>query len=646
MSNTPQPLVYPEIAGQGQYTNVLLIDSQVIDYQIIVDAVNSSTFPIVYSSLSQKSDLLALLQSHFTNISRLALLFTFGNTKKFLDNQPLFQKNEAQPYSENVQFILDLITQFQIKNIDYLACDTLNYVNWTAYYSILMQNTSVIVGASNNQTGNLQFGGDWVLESTSQDVEALYFTSSIEYYQYLLDDLNWATSAQGLSLPYYSVIDNTNTYMYVTNNGNGTVSRISLSNPKTNYVREFLTGFDTNILGGITIDSSSQYLYISEYYLVNHVVDPAIYQVNISTKVKTLLTNSIQIEFTGSIQIDRTNNYLYLLTAGGGSVAQLNITTRSVNLNFAVFPEITNGSLSLFLDKENNFLYVSNSILNKIVKLTLSNASPPTVLSYDGNWASVPYPFGMTIDSTNSYMYVVSNNVADVSNSIIQLSINNRSNYITYASYTKGIDYYPVGITRDSLNQNLYVVNAYTQTIRQISLPPPTPPCFLAGTRILTDEGYIQIQHLRTGDRIQTLCHGFVPIDIIGFKTITHSAEKERVKQQLYKYSTAKTPDLIEDLVLTGCHSVLVDEFTSPEQREKTRDILGDVYITDDKYRLPACLDENAEVFESPGEYTIYHFSLENDDYYMNYGVFANGLLVESSSKRYMKELSEMTLIP
>ena len=60
-----------------------------------------------------------------------------------------------------------------------------------------------------------------------------------------------------------------------------------------------------------------------------------------------------------------------------------------------------------------------------------------------------------------------------------------------------------------------------------------------------------------------------------------------------------------------------------------------------------ACLDEeNANVFETPGEYTIYHFALENADYYMNYGVFANGLLVESSSKRYMIECSQMVLMP
>jgi hypothetical protein len=36
---------------------------------------------------------------------------------------------------------------------------------------------------------------------------------------------------------------------------------------------------------------------------------------------------------------------------------------------------------------------------------------------------------------------------------------------------------------------------------------------------------------------------------------------------------------------------------------------------------------------------------LENENYYWNYGVYANGLLVESSSKRAMKDLSSMEII-
>jgi hypothetical protein len=43
--------------------------------------------------------------------------------------------------------------------------------------------------------------------------------------------------------------------------------------------------------------------------------------------------------------------------------------------------------------------------------------------------------------------------------------------------------------------------------------------------------------------------------------------------------------------------------------------------------------------------YTIWHLSLENDNYYYNYGIYANGLLVETASKRMIREFSGMELI-
>jgi hypothetical protein len=99
-------------------------------------------------------------------------------------------------------------------------------------------------------------------------------------------------------------------------------------------------------------------------------------------------------------------------------------------------------------------------------------------------------------------------------------------------------------------------------------------------------------------------------------------------------------------LVITGCHSILVKDFFSVEQREKTIEYnKGEVFITNNHYRLPACLDDRASVYEHAGTYTIYHLALENDDYYMNYGIYANGLLVETCSKRYLKEKSNMILI-
>jgi hypothetical protein len=167
--------------------------------------------------------------------------------------------------------------------------------------------------------------------------------------------------------------------------------------------------------------------------------------------------------------------------------------------------------------------------------------------------------------------------------------------------------------------------------------------CFKEGSQILTKDGYRPVEELRKGDLIQTVEHGFLPIDMIGKREIVHEALNERIKNQLYR---CNHEDVFDELIITGCHSILVEDFFSEEQREKTMEHnKGRVFITDNHYRLPAFLDDRASVYEAAGTYTIYHFALENEDYYMNYGVYANGLLVETCSKRYLKEIANMSLI-
>ena len=173
-------------------------------------------------------------------------------------------------------------------------------------------------------------------------------------------------------------------------------------------------------------------------------------------------------------------------------------------------------------------------------------------------------------------------------------------------------------------------------------------PCFLEGSKILCfkdgDETYLPIETIRKGTLVKTRFNGYIAVDMIGHSKMYNPGNSLRGKNRLYKLSSNQYPELTEDLVITGCHSILVGELTV-EQREKSIEFTGDIYITENRYRLLACLDDKAEPFTEEGIHTIWHLALENDNYYMNYGCYANGLLVETTSKRTMKELSGMELV-
>jgi hypothetical protein len=190
----------------------------------------------------------------------------------------------------------------------------------------------------------------------------------------------------------------------------------------------------------------------------------------------------------------------------------------------------------------------------------------------------------------------------------------------------------------------LYIVSYSNTVVARTTVDLPVVPviCFKEDSCILTNTGYRKIQHLKRGDLVKTFQHGFVPVFMVGKKDIHHSPTLERSKNHLYKCTPEHYPELANDLVLTGCHSILVDDYVNEEQLDKTIQVNGDVYVSEGKYRLPVCADRRASIYEHAGKYTVYHVALENDDYYMNYGIYANGLLVESTSKRFLEKMNIM----
>lgn len=175
----------------------------------------------------------------------------------------------------------------------------------------------------------------------------------------------------------------------------------------------------------------------------------------------------------------------------------------------------------------------------------------------------------------------------------------------------------------------------------------PPPPCFKEGTRVLAlvegKETYVPIETLQKGDLVTTSHHGHKKIEVIASGVLHNPGTSDRSQHRLYKCSPSRYGDLKTDLYLTGGHAILVNSLTEA-QRARTIKELGRVFVTDGKYRHPACADERAEPAGPAGPVTIWHLALEHENPKMNYGIYVNGgLLVETCSINTLKNRSNLT---
>ena len=92
---TENTFIYPDNRTTDGCTNLLLIDQAVRDTQVFVSSANATTYPLIYSPQSTKTELHAFLQNNFPTIDRIGLVFeTSGGSFRpfFLDGQPFFNQ--------------------------------------------------------------------------------------------------------------------------------------------------------------------------------------------------------------------------------------------------------------------------------------------------------------------------------------------------------------------------------------------------------------------------------------------------------------------------------------------------------------------------------------------------------------------------
>jgi hypothetical protein len=191
----------------------------------------------------------------------------------------------------------------------------------------------------------------------------------------------------------------------------------------------------------------------------------------------------------------------------------------------------------------------------------------------------------------------------------------------------------------------------FTSTVRGIAFATIPYPCFKQGSKILrydpisNKESYVPVETLRKGDLIVTVGSGVKPIHSIGYRSIPLPKSDSNPSNRLYKFSRKYCPDVFQELYVTGEHCTLHYQ-VSQDLLPKIAEHMGDVYVTENHYRVPALMDDRAEAYDlEDAPVTIWHFALENEDVTHNYGVWANGLLVESCAIESLLEKSGMQLV-
>ena len=355
-------------------------------------------------------------------------------------------------------------------------------------------------------------------------------------------------------------------------------------------------------------------------------------------------------QYAGGI-FDASYNYPGQITikcyASNGNWLDLDANT-SLNMNTNTWVDISSSSNNvpyLLADFSYN-IYNNNVGTNTgsgVSKLEAGYTYSITSIKPTNNINNTPAPTDITINSSNGTITINSNNL--------------------------NLDTYKITVLAQKNNLHSYYFSTFTY-IDSIIIP-----CFLEGTKILClkngEEKYIKIEDLEKGDLVKTYKQGYLPLGVVGYTCIHNKEINDVLIENLYKCTKEKYPELTEDLYLTGGHGILMNDNDFNIQTLSTAQIIqlafkdstccGKSNIMhlllremiknrekcrkiDDLWCVEAYKDMRADRFSINGNYNIWNIALDSNNDDISYGIYANGLLVETASKNFMKKESGMVL--
>lgn len=162
--------------------------------------------------------------------------------------------------------------------------------------------------------------------------------------------------------------------------------------------------------------------------------------------------------------------------------------------------------------------------------------------------------------------------------------------------------------------------------------------CILEKTQILTDKGYKYIEDLKKGDNLITHTGKYKPIFKIGYRNYNSNYPEDvrRFDTKIYGHLP------FEDLYVTKMHALLfenVNEYCN-EFYVKNDDMIGKYHKVIASQCKDSCIPSSGEL-ENRKRY--YNIVLRDTDSNSQYGIYANGLLIETCSLNTFNEIKFLT---
>jgi hypothetical protein len=165
--------------------------------------------------------------------------------------------------------------------------------------------------------------------------------------------------------------------------------------------------------------------------------------------------------------------------------------------------------------------------------------------------------------------------------------------------------------------------------------------CFDESTEILClndkfEEVYVPISQLIKESIVKTFKHGYRKVKFIYTGQLINNIDDYRNCM----YVLPKNENMTKDLIITGGHGILVDSMSEKENSKNLKYYVENKFEIDGKQVLLAAASDKFTALDNTDIYNYYHFILENDgDDDVRYGVWANGVLSETPSKKYLSKV-------